>query len=163
MPAFGANYPTRETTSPFYSGYRAGVLINNATFLVADSWTAEIKDEPIDLTTVKIFRDSNIEYTLTDYPFWFTHGVPKQFVRGNMREINIKLHGFHKEPNIPTIGTFATVSLMMDANQIFFRTELAFVSGANYTVTPKGAIEWNLDLVATLNNKNDDSDIAMRI
>lgn len=161
MAEFGANYPTRETTSPFYSGYRAGVLVNN-TFIVADSWTVEIRDEPIDLTTVQIFRDSNIEYTLTDYPLWFNNGVPKRFVRGNMREMYIKLHGFHKEATIPSIGEFVSVSLMIDVNQLFFSTPLAFVSSSSYSVTPKGAIEWNLDLVATLNNKTDDSDFEMR-
>ena len=60
MPAFGANYPTRETTSPYYSGYRARIQFDNI-FMTADSWAAEIKDDPIELNTVQIFRNSNID------------------------------------------------------------------------------------------------------
>ena len=162
MPAFGANYPTRETTSPFYSGYRAGVLLNNARFLVADSWSFEIKDEPIELTTVQIFRDSNIETTPNDFPEWFNRGVPRRYVKGGMFDATIKLHGFYKELPILNIGEFVTVSLMIDGNRTFFRTELAFVTSYNYAVTVKGTIEWNIDLVVTLNNKNDDTDTIPR-
>lgn len=163
MPEFGVDYPDRETTSPFYSGYRAGVLLNNATFLVADNWSFEIKDEPIDLTTVTIFRDSNIETTPIDYNDWFAFGVPKSFVKGGMNESYIKLHGFYNEPDLPQIGDYVSVSLMIDTNKIFIRSQLAFVSSCNYSVTVKGSIEWNMDLVVTLNSKNDQTDRTPRI
>ena len=158
MPAFGANYPTRETTSPYYSGYRARIQFDNI-FMTADSWAAEIKDDPIELNTVQIFRNSNIDEALSvDYPTWDMNGTPATYVKGGIRDTTFRLHGFHKDAlNLPTFGKTAVLTLLF-GGIILFRSERAILVSASYSASVKGTIEFDFEMKASATSVNTDTD-----
>jgi hypothetical protein len=162
MPGAFGDYPTRVTTSPFYSGYRAGLKFDDI-FMQADSWSAEIKDDPIELNTVKIYRDSNIDEALSvDYPLWYVNGTPATYVKGGIRDTSFKVHGFHKDAlNLPTFGKIAVLTLFVGGVE-FFRCERAIVVAASYNVSVKGAVEFQFDLKASATSTTIDTDALPR-
>jgi hypothetical protein len=162
MPGPLGDYPTRTTTSPFYSGYRAGLKFNDI-FMQADSWSAEIKDEVIDLSTVNVYRNSGITTNLSvAYPAWDVAGTPMIFVNGGMRDTTFKIHGFHKDvANLPRFGSMVSLSLLI-GNVLFFKSEQAIVYSASYNVNVKGTVEFNLELKATGTSTSTDTDTLPR-
>lgn len=159
MPAFDT-YPARETTTPFYSGYRAGLKFNNV-FMTADSWSADISNEPIELTTVQLYRSSNLTNLATGYPAWDNHGTPAAYVQGGIRETEIKIHGFHKDNNLPKIGQDVSIVLMI-GNDVFFQSNRAIVTKCTFSVSVKGTIEYNIDLKGNPSSNISDTDIHPR-
>lgn len=148
---------------PFYAGKTAGLRFNN-TVMFADSWSAEVKDDPIDLTTVNVYRNSNINNTLNvAFPAWDMSGTPATYVNGGIRETTIKIHGFHKDKNnLPLFGETVSVTLFDNANTLF-KSESALVISATYNTTVKGSLEFDIELKATATSNNNDTDSGPRL
>lgn len=148
---------------PFYAGKTAGVKFNN-TFMTADSWSAEIRDEPIDLTTVNVYRNSNIVGALSvSYPAWDKSGTPTTFVNGGIRETSIKLKGKHSGvANLPDFGDYVSVTILNNAN-IIFKSENALVISALYNNEVAKSMEFELELRASATSNSNDTDVLPRL
>jgi hypothetical protein len=157
------DYPKREKITPFYSGYRAGLKFDN-TFMMADTWSVQITDEPIDITSVQLYRASGINDGLLSalYPQWESSGTPATYTTGGIRQTKIKVHGFYKDTKLPTIGQSASISLLMDG-LLFFKSEQATVISALYNVTVKGAVEFDIELIAIPTSTQKDTDVLPRL
>ena len=130
---------------------------------MADSWSIQIKDEPIDITTVQVYRASGINGLLsTQYPSWDDAGTPRTYINGGIRDSIIRLHGFYKNNQLPKIGQWGSVSLLM-GGLLFFKSEQATVTSASYNVTVKGAVEFDIELVANPTSTLKDTDVLPRL
>jgi hypothetical protein len=163
MPAPFGDYPTRETTTPFYSGYRAGLKFDN-TFMMADNWSIQMVDEPIDMTSVQIYRASGITngFLSAQYPPWDAGGTPTAYINGGIRQTKIRIHGYYKNNQLPTIGQMVSISLLM-GGMLFYKSEKATIVAASYNVTVKGSVEFDIELVANPSSTSTDTDVIPRL
>lgn len=148
----------------FYLGKRTSVVFTSSTRqntilrLQADSIDLGMEDTSIHISNIKPLRDANIENNLALKPDWENYGIPNNYLPGGMRNIKIKIHGFHyydptinvaNGPRTPVIGEEGKleVNYIFENNQkkTIFKADKLVVTKTDFSIEVAGGIEYDLE------------------
>lgn len=145
----------KDSGIKFRSSTREGLIV----VLYADEWSIDIKDEIIDVTSIKPLRDEAIDGDLSPVDDWYKYGVPTQKTNGGLKDITISAHGFIYQdpdysdaegPRYPITGERGKLEILYKPNGQNFRRPLftvdsVVVLNSNYKTDISSGVEFDIE------------------
>jgi hypothetical protein len=149
---------------PFYLGKGSGIVFTSETRpgtvlnLFADEWGVEIKDESINITSIKPLRDKNVINDLAAVPAWRDFGIPMQMLNGGLRETVITMHGFLFYDNTVSVNDDARIPIINERGKLeikysnnagikknLFKADSVVVISSKFDMSVTGALEYDIE------------------
>jgi hypothetical protein len=152
---------------PFYLGKGSGIVFTSETrpgtvlTLFADEWGIEIKDESINITSIKPLRDNNVIDDLSAVPDWKNYGIPMQMLNGGLRETVITIHGFVFYDNSVSVNDGARIPIINERGKLeikysnnagikknLFKADSVVVISSKFDMSVTGSLEYDIEFNA---------------
>ena len=149
---------------PFYLGKGSGIVFTSETRpgtvlnLFADEWGIEIKDESINITSIKPLRDKNVIDDLSAVPAWRDYGIPMQMLNGGLRDTVITMHGFVFYDNTVSVNADARIPIINERGKLeikysnnagikknLFKADSVVVISSKFDMSVTGALEYDIE------------------